>query len=279
MKETFHPPTHYLLASDFDQTLSFNDSGVVLSQLLGRPEFEDRVAGMSRMHLVQPGGELTYLLRHDPEFRCVRREHLIEAGRRVRLKKNVDLLARILADGLDGHRFSFYVISAAPEDVVTAALEGIVPPERIFGTRLRYHPVTGEIQAIERVAAGYGKVAVLEDLQQQLQTSPDHVAYMGDGSSDIHVMLHVNHRHGFTIAVSENHHVVPIARRTVLSDSAPSVLVPILEDLLKWDSARIRAIFAAYGLSLNTWDKAHTDRVALHDTGPVPLMSGVMLAG
>ena len=29
----------YLLASDFDQTLSFNDSGLVLSELLGVPGF------------------------------------------------------------------------------------------------------------------------------------------------------------------------------------------------------------------------------------------------
>jgi len=33
MTET--PLKHYLLASDFDQTLSFNDSGLVLSELLG----------------------------------------------------------------------------------------------------------------------------------------------------------------------------------------------------------------------------------------------------
>ena len=26
---------HYLLASDFDQTLSFNDSGIILSEVLG----------------------------------------------------------------------------------------------------------------------------------------------------------------------------------------------------------------------------------------------------
>ena len=28
----------YLFASDFDQTLSFNDSGIILSELLGLPE-------------------------------------------------------------------------------------------------------------------------------------------------------------------------------------------------------------------------------------------------
>src|SRR5438874_10933584 len=69
-------PGHYLIASDFDQTLSFNDSGLVLSELIGVPNFREKVAGLSNIHLVQQGAELTYLLRHDPEFRCVRREHL-----------------------------------------------------------------------------------------------------------------------------------------------------------------------------------------------------------
>ena len=30
---------HYLLATDFDQTLSFNDSGIILSELLGASGF------------------------------------------------------------------------------------------------------------------------------------------------------------------------------------------------------------------------------------------------
>ena len=46
----------YLLASDFDQTLSFNDSGVVLSELLGMSDFREKTAGLSRIHLVQQGG-------------------------------------------------------------------------------------------------------------------------------------------------------------------------------------------------------------------------------
>src|SRR5437899_13030689 len=102
----------YLLASDFDQTLSFNDSGIVLSELLGSTGFEEKVAGLSRAHLVQQGAELAYLLLHDPEYRCVRREHLIEAGKRIRLKENIRLLSQVL-DRLDGYHFSFYVISEA----------------------------------------------------------------------------------------------------------------------------------------------------------------------
>ncbi|HLJ50975.1 MAG TPA: hypothetical protein VKU01_33435 [Bryobacteraceae bacterium] len=96
----------YLLVSDFDQTLSFNDSGIVLSELIGIHGFRDRIAGLADIHLVQQGGELAYLLLHDPEYRCVRREHLIEVGRRVRLKSNIHLLSEMLGN-LNGHRFSF----------------------------------------------------------------------------------------------------------------------------------------------------------------------------
>src|SRR4249920_1835931 len=94
------PPKHFLLASDFDQTLSFNDSGLVLADLLGISGFEDRVAGLARSNLVQQGGELAYLIRHDPEFRGVRREHLMEAGRRVRLRKDIPALVNFLERGL-----------------------------------------------------------------------------------------------------------------------------------------------------------------------------------
>jgi HAD superfamily phosphoserine phosphatase-like hydrolase len=249
----------YLLASDFDQTLSFNDSGVVLSELLGTPGFREKVAGLSRINLVQQGGELAYLLLHDPEYRPVRKEHLVEVGKRIRLKQNIHLLSRFVEDQIEGHRFSFYVISAAPEEVIQSALEGVVPPDHIFGTRFLYDQNSGEIQSVIRVPAGYGKVAVLEELQTQLQISHDRIVYTGDGSSDVHVMLHVNRRDGFTIAVSESKFISQIARRTVLSDDALSVLVPILEDIVGWDASRIRGLFEAYGLQLQEWNKVKTD--------------------
>ena len=71
----------YLLASDFDQTLSFHDSGLVLSELVGIParEFERKTAILSVQNLVQQGGELAYLLLRDPEYRSrVRKEHLAQ---------------------------------------------------------------------------------------------------------------------------------------------------------------------------------------------------------
>src|SRR5437870_13825556 len=123
----------FLLISDFDQTLSFNDSGIVLSELLGISGFRERIAGLAKIHLVQQGGELAYLLLHDPEYRRVRKEHLVEVGRQVRLKRNIGLFAEIVERGLEGHRFSFFVVSAAPEEIIQSALEGIVPPDHIFG--------------------------------------------------------------------------------------------------------------------------------------------------
>lgn len=257
----------YLLASDFDQTLSFNDSGIVLSEMLGITGFVERCAGLSRTHMVQQGAELAYLLLHDPEYRRVRREDLRQVGKQIRLKKNIHLLSRLLG-ALEGYRFEFYVISAAPEEVIVSALEGVVPADHIYGTRFRYEPASGEIQSIVRVPAGYGKVAVLEELRTNLGVSADRLVYVGDGSSDVHVMLHVNRMDGLTIAVSENKFLTPIARRTVLSDDALSVLVPILEDIAGLSAGRIRALFASHGFVLQEWDKIRTDSLTIRDTAP-----------
>src|SRR5467141_2594082 len=159
---------HYLLASDFYQTLSFNDSGIILSDVLGVPGFREKVAGLSRLNLVQQGAELAYLLRHDPAYRAVTKEELLEVGRRVRLKRNVPLLATMLEEGIDGHRFDFYVVSAAPEEVVLEALKGIVPADHVVGTRFGWDAAGQEIDSIIRVGAGYGKVAAVEELRLKL---------------------------------------------------------------------------------------------------------------
>ncbi len=250
----------YLLVSDFDQTLSFNDSGIVLSELLGITDFDRRIEGLSKIHLIQQGGELAYLILHDPEYRRVRREHLIEVGKRIRLKANIRLLSQ-LVENIDGRCFSFYVLSAAPQEVIQSALEGIVPADHIFGTQFQYHPTSGEVASIQRVPAGYGKVAVLEELRARLLLSHDRIVYVGDGSSDVHVMMNVARLGGLTIAVSENRFINQIAARTVLSDDALSVLVPILEDIMGWDATRIRAFFAAQGFVFRDWDKVRTDTV------------------
>ena len=255
----------FIFASDFDQTLTFNDSGYVLAELVGIPtaEFERKATGMARLNLVQQGGELAYLLLHDPEFKSrVRKEHLYEVGKRIRLKENIALLYQILESGIPGYHFDFYVLSAAPVEVIQSALEGIVPKDHIFGTEFLYKE-NGEIDTITRATAGYGKVFVLDQLQTRAQIGPDHIVYVGDGSSDVHVMLHTNVRDGYTIAVSEAKHVSQVAKRTVLSTSALAVLAPILEDIAGWERLRIREFFESYGVMIQEWDRVRTDWLTL----------------
>jgi HAD superfamily phosphoserine phosphatase-like hydrolase len=256
----------YLFISDFDQTLSFHDSGLVLGDILGITNLRERIEGLANIHLVQQGGELAYLLLHDPDLRRVRQEHLVEVGKRVRLKRNISVLSKLLKE-IDGHQFDFYVVSAAPQEVIQSALDGLVTPDHIFGTRFHYDESSGEIQSILNVPAGYGKVAVLEELRARLPISHESIVYVGDGSSDVHVMLHLNRLNGLTIAVSENKYITQIARRTVLSDDSLSVLIPILEEVLKWDSAKIRLFFEANGFAMSEWNKVRTDNITLCPIG------------
>src|ERR1700721_2911035 len=126
------PLKRYIFASDFDQTLTFNDSGYVLAELVGIPtaEFERKAKGMAKINLVQQGAELAYLLLHDPEFKNkVRKEHLHEVGKRIRLKGDIQLLYQILKTGFAGCAFDFYCLSAAPVEVIQSALQDIVTPD------------------------------------------------------------------------------------------------------------------------------------------------------
>ncbi len=200
---------HYLLASDFDQTLSFNDSGIVLSEMLGITSFREKVAALSNLNLVQQGAELAYLLANDPEYARVTRNDLLKVGRQVRLKRNVELLTRMLAQGIDGNRFDFYVISAAPQEVVLSALEGIVPADHVVGTRFEFQP--------------------------------------GDDK------------------ISEAREIAQIAKRTVISDDALSVLVPILEEIAGFGPSQIRALFEDQGLVIQEWDRVRTDWLTIRD--------------
>jgi hypothetical protein len=151
-------------------------------------------------------------------------------------------------------------------EIVVSALEGIVPADHVYGTEFSYGSA-GEIERIVRTTAGYGKVSALDQLQNRLQIGPDHIIYMGDGSSDIHVMLHVNARYGYTIAASESKHVAQIANRSVLSDNALAVLVPMLEKIVGWQRPRIREFFESYGLLIQEWDRVRTDWLTLRPAG------------
>lgn len=257
----------YLLASDFDRTLSFNDCGRVLADLCGVENFDEKVAELAKENFVQQGAELAYLLVHDPDFDGVRRDHLVEAGKGAKLKDNVERLPELLNSVSKDHEFVFYVVSAAPREVVESALEGIVSADRIFGTEFEYGE-DGRITDVKHSTAGYGKVAVLDALREEWTISRDRIIYMGDGSSDIHVMLHVNRLEGLTIAVSENEFIRPVARRIVLSDDALAVAVPILEEIFGWDRTQVRSFLESAGLLVREWDKLQTDTLILRAAEP-----------
>jgi hypothetical protein len=57
----------------------------------------EKAAGLAKSNLVHQGAELAYLFRHDPEFRAVRREHLREVDKRIRVKDDLNSFARVLA--------------------------------------------------------------------------------------------------------------------------------------------------------------------------------------
>ncbi len=52
----------------------------------------------------------------------------------------------------------------------------------------------------------------------------------------------------------------------MLSDNAMSVLVPLMEKVMNWDSAKIRKFFASNGLTLLEWEKVRTDMLTIQES-------------
>ena len=160
--------------------------------------------------------------------------------------------------------------------MVRSALEGLLPRDHIFGTEFKYD-AAGRIERITRATAGYGKVVRLDQLQSELQVGPDHIIYAGDGSSDLHAMLHVNDGDGLTIAVSQSRKVTAVAQRTVLSNNALAMLVPILEKVVGWDQPQIRDFFERNGFLVQEWEKVRTDWLTLSPADGARVKPGVGL--
>ncbi len=264
---------YYLFATDFDQALSYNEAGPTVAGLLGVRDYGDRLAALAASHLVQQGGELAWLMQHDPDFRRVRRELLVEAGQRLRLKRAIPELVHLLNGGIRGLEARLYVISAAPRDIVATALQGIVPPPNIIATDVEFDAASGEVAEVHRVAAGFGRVAVIGDLAASLRIPLDRVIYVGDGSADVHTMLHVNKHYGFTVAVAENRQLAQVAQATVISEHACSVMMPILEQVLGWRRPSIQSTMERSGLRVAAWQKTRTDTVRLAEFEALPAMS------
>ena len=63
------------------------------------------------------------------------------------------------------------------------------------------------------------------------------------------------------MAVSETKSIARIARRSVLSENALSVLVPILEETLGWNALQILDPFTSCGVAIHEWNEIRTDWV------------------
>ena len=249
-----------LFVSDFDKTLSTGDVGYLLSEKLGisADQFDQKIEEIKRRNIVQLGGELAHLMIRDPDYiGKISKDLLYEVGKEIELKKGVPELMNILAEGIDDYRFSTYIVSAAPEECVERAVKDIFPIDNIYGTTFIYE--NDIVRDVERTNAGHAKVSTLDMLKQKENVTRDAIIYIGDGSSDVHVMLHVMSYNGYSITVSPAPYMGHICRRSVISDNVLSILVPILVDILKYDQEKVRAFFEDKGHAILEWNRADTE--------------------
>jgi len=249
-----------LFVSDFDKTLSTGDVGYILSAKLGisADRFDRKIEEIKRRNIVQLGGELAHLIIRDPDYvGRVSKDLLYEVGKEIELKKGVPELMKIFAEGIDNCHFSTYILSAAPQECIEKAVENIFPATNIYGTTFAYK--NGIVQDVERTNAGHAKVATLDMLKQKENVTRYAIIYVGDGSSDVHVMLHVKSYNGYTITVSPAPYMGHICRRSVISDNVLSILVPILQDLFKYDEGKVRKFFEDRKHIILEWNRADTE--------------------
>ena len=70
---------------------------------------------------------------------------------------------------------------------------------------------------------------------------------------------------GRALAQKPGYHTV-VLTSTVLPGASRYGLIPILERIVGWRTAQIRALFESYHLTLHEWEKARFDRVTLRDS-------------
>ncbi len=155
----------YLVVSTFEPTLALTPCGLTLSKQVEIPcaVFEEKIATLREQNLLQPGGELTYLLLHDLNYRSrVRKMHLRQAGKKVALRKNIRRFASLLGGLIDMFRFDFHVISATPQELVASALEDIIPADSIHSTIIL--DIDGTITADARTEISPGIFRAIQSL-------------------------------------------------------------------------------------------------------------------
>jgi len=162
-------------------------------------------------------------------------------------------------------RFDFYVISAAPEEVVLSALDGIVPADHVVGTRFQFQQDSGKIGSLQRVAAGYGKVAQWKRSAHGTSCARSGhlcrrrtIRHSGDVAREP--------REGFTIAASEAREIAQIAKRTVISDDALSYWCRFSRRSPASPEPDPGAVRRP-GLVIQEWDRVRTDWLTIRDGG------------
>ncbi len=251
----------YLFVSDFDKTLSIDDAGLLLSLKLGltREDFEEKIESLKKKSLVKFGAEIPYLILHDPDYMGkVNKKMLLEVGKEIKLKKHLLELVKVLDQGVKGKRFSTHVISAAPQEVVQKALEGILPHENVHGTTFVYDK-RGTVVGVEKAAAGAAKVDILEVIRKKEKVPLDRAIYVGDGFSDMYIILYLRTYHGYTIGVTQASYLGNICRKTIISNDALSLLAPILENILGLSHQEIKEFYEKIGHPIQTWEKAKVE--------------------
>ena len=125
-----------------------------------------------------------------PGIPRVRREHLVEVGKRIRLKQNIRMLSELLQD-------------RRPPLLVLRGLRGAAGSDSIGARRYRSggphfrHAVplrpTQRRNPVHRARAGRATARWRWWMScAPPGAQPDRIVYVGDGSSDVHVMMHVN---------------------------------------------------------------------------------------
>ena len=181
--------TKYLFVSDFDKTLSLDDGGFLLSELIGisREDFEKKVKSIANKSFVQQGAELSYLIEYDPDYKGkLKKEDFIKVGKKISLKNHI---------------------------------KEKIPYDRIL--------------------------------------------YVGDGVSDINVMLHLRTLDGYPIAASKSDYLGHIAKRSVISDDALAFLIPVMEDILNFSIQEIRKFFLERNIIIQDWKRAKVDWITI----------------
>jgi len=254
----------YLVGTDFDKTLSKEDSGIHVAELIGVDisDFEKKLDDLRVKYFLQPGAELAYLLTHDEQFKGkVTKEILKKAGKRTQLKDTTKEFFEILKNPIKGvkrgeeYLFVPYVISAAPKEIVEACLEDIISPDNIVATEFTFDE-RGIVKGIKKTIAGYGKVIALDEILERENIPKNQVIYIGDGLSDIHLMLEVRTYKGFPISVSLSSYLSHVAHISVISAETVAVLIPILKNIVGYSEARIRDFLLEKGLAIRSLQEA-----------------------